>query len=102
MYFDSEFIFKGIKKSDGGSFVNTEGKTIEYPACYKLSLDYLSEEGEAQLIVLKIPENNTALVDKLKNLKVYQKICLRCNVVIYGSNAKVVPIDLIRVDSNNK
>ena len=96
MYFDSEFIFKGIKKSDGGSFVNTEGKTIE------LSLDYLSEEGEAQLIVLKIPENNTALVDKLKNLKVYQKICLRCNVVIYGSNAKVVPIDLIRVDSNNK
>ena len=49
---------------------------------------------------LKVDVNNTSLVDALKKLKIYDKIVLDCDVLLYQNSAKVVPVAI--VNSNNK
>ena len=93
-----EFVFKCLDMRDGGEFKNDKGQNIQYDSCYILKVDEFSEKGINER-KLKIDKNNQILVNKLKNVKPYEHIVLVCDVVLYGSNAKVIPVDL---DSNNK
>lgn len=93
-----EFVFKSIEKREGGSFTNDKGQAVNYDMAYLLKVDEVSQNGINER-KLKIDKNNTVLLNKLQNLKPYDKINLICDVVLYGANAKVIPID---IDSNNK
>lgn len=93
-----EFVFKGVEKRDAGSFTNDKGQAVNYDMAYVLKVDEISENGIFER-KLKIDKANSVLLSKLKNLKPYDKINLICDVVLYGSNARVIPVDL---DSNNK
>lgn len=93
-----EFVFKSIEKREGGSFTNDKGQSVNYDMAYLLKVDEVSQNGINER-KLKIDKNNTVLLNKLQNVKPYDKINLICDVVLYGANAKVIPID---IDSNNK
>lgn len=93
-----EFVFKGVEKRDAGSFTNDKGQAVNYDMAYVLKVDEISENGIFER-KLKIDKANSVLLSKLKNLKPYDKMNLICDVVLYGSNARVIPVDL---DSNNK
>lgn len=93
-----EFVFKSVEKREGGSFTNGEGQVVNYDMAYVLKVDELTQNGIFER-KLKIDKANSVLLNKLQNIKPYDKINLICDVVLYGANAKVIPIDL---DSNNK
>lgn len=93
-----EFVFKSVEKRDGGKFTNDRGQDITFDTAYVLKVDELTNQGIYER-KLKIDKNNTALVNKLHNLKPYDKITLICEISLYGSQARVIPVD---IDSNNK
>ena len=93
-----EFVFKSLEKRDAGTFKNSAGQDINYDMAYVLKVDESTYNGIFER-KLKVDKENTTLLNKVKNLKPYDKIFLICDIVMYGSNARVVPIDL---DSNNK
>ncbi len=93
-----EFVYKSIEKREGGSFTNDKGQAINYDMAYVLKVDEVSQNGIFER-KLKIDKNNTVLLNKLQNVKPYDKITLICDVSLYGANAKVIPVD---IDSNNK
>lgn len=93
-----EFVFKSVEKREGGSFTNDKGQSVNYDMAYILKVDELTQNGIYER-KLKVDKANSVLFSKLQGLKPYDRINLICDVVLYGSNAKVIPIDL---DSNNK
>lgn len=94
-----EFVFKGLENRAGGEFTNERGQAIKYDASYVLKVDEVTESGINER-KLKVDTKNIGLVDRLKALKPYDKVKLECDVVLYNSSAKVIPIAI--VDSNNK
>lgn len=94
-----EFVFKSVEERAGGSFQNQQGQNINYDMAYILKVDELTQGGIFER-KLKIDKANSVLLNKLKNLKPYDKINLVCDVVLYGSNARIIPVDLD--NSNNK
>ncbi len=93
-----EFVFKSVEKREGGSFTNDKGEAVNYDMAYVLKVDELTQNGIFER-KLKIDKDNKVLLNKLEKLEAYSKIKIICDVVLYGSNAKVIPVDL---DSNNK
>lgn len=89
----SEFIYKGVEKRDGGEFINDKGTSIKYDASYVLKVDELTPEGVFER-KLKINKDNTALVEKLKTKKFYDKVVLECEIKFSGSSARVIPVSL--------
>lgn len=94
-----KFIFKSLTRKDGGKFINEKGKEISYDASYELKVDE-NNDGSISERKLKVDETNNVLIQKLSGKKPYEPIELICKIQMYGSMAKVIPVDL--VDSNNK
>lgn len=86
-------VFKSVTQRDGGEFTNDKGEVIKYDPAFVVKFD---EETESGIIErrLKFPTTNKALEHKLKELEPYTKITLICDVQLYSSSAKVLPIDM--------
>ena len=94
-----EFVFKGLEKKAGGEFVNAKGDSVKYGERYLLKVDELTDNSVDER-KLKVDVNNTSLVDALQKLKIYDKIVLECDIVLYQNSAKVIPVAVS--NSNNK
>lgn len=94
-----DFIYKSVEKREGGTFTNGNGQDINYDMAYILKVDEVTQNGIYER-KLKIDKSNNTLLTKLGQLKPYDHITLLCDIVLYGANARVIPIDL--VNSNNK
>lgn len=94
-----EFVFKGIEKRSAGSFVDGNGKTVDYKEKTILKVDEVVE-GSINERKLTVDTSNLGLIDRLKKLEPYSKFILECDIVLYQNGAKVVPIAIC--DSNNK
>lgn len=94
-----KFIFKSLTKKDGGKFTNERGQEVSYDESYELKVDE-NNDGSINERKLKVSKDNDVLIQKLYKKNVYEPIELICEVQMYGSMAKVIPVDL--VDSNNK
>lgn len=88
-----ECIYKGIKEIKPGSFVNIDGKTINYNGFYKIIFDQ---------IIRNIPKETELKIDKqiainlMPNLKPYDRIVINLDITIYSNNnvtVKVVSIE---------
>lgn len=90
---NGRFIFRGLDKKDGGEFTNERGQAIKYDGSYVLKLDEVTEEGVYER-KLKFPLKNTSLLDKVKNLKVYDEINVNCDVAFFNNQVKLIPIDV--------
>lgn len=86
-------VFKGINKRDGGEFVNDKNENVKFDEAYVIVFDEPTDKGFTERR-LKFPTTNKTLYNKLSPLEPYSKICLICDVTLYSSNAKVLPIDL--------
>ena len=93
-----DFVFKGIEERQGGEFKNSQGQLIKYDSSYVIKVDEVTENGIFER-KLKVPKTNVDLINKLKQKKPYEKISLLCDVSFYGSQARVIPVDL---KQNNK
>ncbi len=94
------FIFKSLERKDGGEFVNEKGQNVKFDASYQLKVDE-NNDGVINERKLKISQKNDILIQKLMKKNPYEKIELLCDIQMYGSMAKVIPVDLID-NSNNK
>lgn len=86
-------VFKGLAKREGGEFTNDRGQKVTYDESYLLKFDE-EVNGEVFERRLKFPITNKQLANKLKDLDIYSKIVLICDVQLYTSSAKIVPVDL--------
>lgn len=86
-------VFKGLAKREGGEFTNERGQKVTYDESYLLKFDE-EVNGEVFERRLKFPITNKQLANKLKDLDIYSKIVLICDVQLYTSSAKIVPVDL--------
>lgn len=94
-----EFVYKGIEERPAGEFINSQGRNIKYDSSYSLKVDEVTEKGIYDR-KLKVSKDNSVLLEQLKSKKPYDRILLECDVVMYGSNCKVVPLQII--EGNNK
>lgn len=77
------FVFKTLTHRDGGTFKNTDGNEVNYPAAYILKVDENLSNGEINEHKFKIDEKNSILVNALKEFGAYQKIILEFEVTLY-------------------
>ena len=95
-----KFIFKSLERKDGGEFVNEKGQNVKFDASYQLKVDE-NNNGVISERKLKVSQKNDVLIQKLMKKNPYDPIELVCDIQMYGSMAKVIPVDLID-NSNNK
>ena len=93
-----DFVFKGIEERQGGEFQNSQGQMIKYESSYVIKVDEITDNGIYER-KLKVPKTNVSLINKLKQKKPYDDITLLCDIVLYGSQARVIPIDLQAKDN---
>lgn len=88
-----EGIYKGIRETKAGSFINTQGQTINYNGSYKIIFDQLIN-GIPKETDLKITKE--IAMNIMPNCKPYDKIVINLDITIYGNNnisVKVVSIE---------
>lgn len=88
-----ECIYKGIKETKAGSFVNSYGQTINYNGSYKIVFDQLIK-GLPKETELKIAKD--IAINLIPNLKAYDRIVINLDITIYGNNniaVKIVSIE---------
>lgn len=88
-----KFKFKGLQEKSGGEFINGRGEKVSYKPSYVIKLDEQTDDG--------IFERNfkialdSQLVSVLSQVQLYQDIELEFDVLIYGTNVKIIPVNLI-------
>lgn len=92
----SEFIFKSLEQRPAGKFINDRGENVDYPQSFVMKVDEATEKGINEH-KFKFPIENTELANKLFKLQAYTKIMLEFEVVLYGSQARITPTNLIDV-----
>ena len=88
-----ECIYKGIKETKAGSFVNSYGQTINYNGSYKIVFDQIIK-GIPKETELKIAKE--IAVNLIPNLKAYDRVVINLDITIYGNNniaVKIVSIE---------
>lgn len=88
-----EGLYKGIRETKAGSFINTNGQTINYNGSYKIIFDQLIN-GIPKETELKITKE--IAMNLMPNSKLYDKIVINLDITIYGNNniaVKVVSIE---------
>lgn len=93
-----KFIFRGLDKREGGEFTNERNQLIKFDGSYVLKLDEVTEDGVFER-KLKFPLTNTLLLDKVKNLKVYDEVNVLCDISFYNNQVKLIPIDVALVSN---
>lgn len=88
-----EGLYKGIRETKAGSFINTQGQKINYNGSYKIIFDQLIN-GIPRETDLKITKD--IAMNIMPNCKPYDKIVINLDITIYGNNnisVKVVSIE---------
>ena len=85
------FIFKNIKRKDGGEFVNQQRQKDSYKPSYEVKFDDMVD-GEAFERKIKVSEEEGDLIQILSTFKTYQKVIFDFDV---GFNSKGITLKLI-------
>ena len=79
MICEGNFVFKGIRKRDGGTFKNDKGVDVPYDAAYVVKFDeFVNDEPTER--TTKFDANNVELYNKFSKCKVYDKVQLKFDV----------------------
>lgn len=91
-----KFKFIEIIKKDGGSFTNSSGNVINYPASYRLKLNDKTENGIEQR-VFKIADKpeNVELINQLEKFEEYSDIILDFDVVFSSNSISIIPTAIL-------
>lgn len=99
MQCQGKFNYKSLSKREAGEFKNERGQLIKYNESYALKVDEILNGNQVVERVFKFPTSNKSLYDKLSTLQIYDTVTLIFNVELFGSQAKLVPID-ISIENN--
>ena len=94
-----EFIFKSAIHKDGGSFTNQSGQEIKFGESYQVKFDEVLENGEINERKIKVATTETALVQKLLQMKPYKKCKISFDV---GFNASGVTLKMADIEQISK
>lgn len=89
------FVFKTLTHREGGIFKNTDGNEVKYPSAYILKVDENLSNGEINEHKFKIAENNTMLLNILKDLQAYQKIVIEFDVTLFTNRIGLEVVNVI-------
>lgn len=70
------FIFKSIKKKDGGSFTLPSGQVVNYKERMEVTFDEILEDGMPKERTTKVDMDKTELIKKLEKIKMYERIVM--------------------------
>lgn len=87
-----KFKYKGLKERKGGEFVNSNNEKVSYKACYLLKVDEQTNNGIYER-TFKM-DIDSPLVAVLSHIELYQDIILELEVQLYGSNVKLIPVNV--------
>lgn len=87
-----QFIFKSIKKKDGGSFVNQAGQEIKYNESFEVKFDEITAEGDCIERKTKLAIDELDLYSKISRLEQYKPCIFVFDV---GFNSRGVTLKLI-------
>ena len=93
-----EFVFKTFMFRPAGSFKDEDGSDISYSSAYKLKVDQQQDDGSIKERVFTVKENETILINTLKQFKAYDKIILYFDVVLYNTNTVITLKDATLFD----
>lgn len=93
MVAELECVYKGIKEVPNGSFTNENGEIVNYDKFYKIRFDQIIN-GLYKETEIKISKD--LALNVAKNYKVYDKIIIVFNIVIYNTNKIVLRINNIK------
>lgn len=84
-----EVVYKGIKETKAGSFINDKGDTINYKESYKIRFDQIIDglPKETEVKISKEVALNIAA-----NFSLYDKVVIEFNVVIYSEKNVAIKI----------
>lgn len=86
------FKYRGLTKTDAGSFINDNGEKIDYKASYKLKVDEMTNLG-IQERVFKIAIDSV-LLPQITKLEPYTDISIDFEVQIFGNTCRLIPITI--------
>lgn len=86
------FYFKSLSLREKGSFVDQNGKTVEYKASHVLICDELLDDNQVKERRFSFPIENKTLADDFRILDLYTKISIDFDLRLYGSNVALEPI----------
>lgn len=84
-----DVVYKGIKETKAGSFINDKGDTINYKESYKIRFDQIINglPKETEVKISKELALNVA-----KNFSIYDKVVIDFNVVVYSEKNVAIEI----------
>ena len=83
-----DFVFKSIEQRASGQFTALSGQIINYPACYIVKADEVTNDNKINERKFKIDVKNSSLISRFKELESYTKCEFEFDVEI-GSNGRV-------------
>ena len=86
------FYFKSLSLRDKGSFVDQNGKTVEYKASYVLLCDELLDNNQVKERRFNFSAENKTLAEDFKYLDLYTKVGIDFALTMYSSNVSLEPI----------
>ena len=84
-----KFVFKSFVVRDAGEFLNEDNKPVKYNGCYVLKVDEINEKNEPNERKFKVSLEQKSLIEKLKNVKLYEPVTLFFDVVLYTNSTKL-------------
>lgn len=90
----STFVFKTLTLRKAGTFKNSDGVDVDYPAAYILKVDEILDSGDINEHKFKIDTNKTVLINTLKEFESYQKINLTFDIVLYQNRIGLEVVDV--------
>lgn len=87
---NGDFIFKEIRKIDGGTFKNSAGVDISYSEKYRIKVDEFTEDGiNERTFNLDI---DSKLVNEFKKLQAYDKVFIEFDLRLYANSCRLIPV----------
>ena len=96
-------IFRGMTKIDSYTFKNEKGEEISVAEKFEIKFDEIDEESKILERAFKIKTEQKELINKIAQLKNYQKVIFEFDVVISTfRNKQEVKLELYDVELDNQ
>ena len=96
-------IFRGMTKIDSYSFKNEKGEEISVAEKFEIKFDEVDKESKILERVFKVKTEQKDLINKIAQLKNYQEVIFKFDVVITTFKGKQdIKLELVDIELDNQ